>query len=67
MSKYAEGTFPKPCTKCTRVHHQVNWELSLKRIGLQPVVAGEDPVAEPPYTLELRNCQCGTTLSVQLA
>lgn len=62
----SSASFPKRCTKCWRIHDQSSWS-ALKKIGLQPVVAGENPVAEPPYTLELRNCQCGTTLSVQLA
>ncbi|HEX4334632.1 MAG TPA: hypothetical protein VH062_01895 [Polyangiaceae bacterium] len=55
----AEATFrecqtPKTCAKCGAVHDATRWAL-LSFVGLQSV---------DEETLELRNCRCGSTLSV---
>lgn len=55
----------KVCRRCETEFTDAEWK-TLKRIGFQPVLAGDDPKVEPGYTLELRNCGCGTTLAVEL-
>jgi hypothetical protein len=48
---------------CGRSHTPGEWEL-LRYVGTMGVPAGEDPEAEPAYELEMRDCPCGSTLSV---
>lgn len=31
--------------------------------GIQDVIAGPDPIAEPAFKLDLRRCACGSTIS----
>lgn len=50
------------CTKCSRQHGPRQWQ-ELPLIGTQPVEADEEG---PAYTLEMRNCPCGSTLAVDL-
>jgi len=57
--------FPKVCSKCKKPHSLKSW-AGLKCIGVMPVEAGADPVTEPAYQLEMRNCSCGTTLAIEV-
>lgn len=59
------GELPKRCSKCTGFIVITNWQL-LQFVGYQHVPAGEDATKEPAYTLEMRNCTCGTTLSIEV-
>ena len=53
----------KRCSCCEVSYTKAQWER-LPLVGHQPIPAGEH--YEPPFTLELRNCPCGTTLAVNL-
>lgn len=50
------------CTKCERQYDMRQWQ-QLPLIGNQPVEADEEG---PAYVLECRNCNCGSTLAVDL-
>lgn len=50
---------------CGRSYSKREW-LALVFRGLQDAPAGDDPVAEPGFTLELRDCACGSTISVEV-
>ncbi len=52
----------KVCSCCACSITKAQWER-LKLVGKQHVEAGD---GEPAFTLELRNCQCGTTLAVEI-
>lgn len=51
---------------CGKTYTRASWaNLPPAAGGLyMHVPAGEDPVAEPAYTLECRNCSCGSTRSI---
>lgn len=51
----------KTCDACSRVHDAAAW-LALPCIGEQRVPATDD---QPAEVLELRNCTCGSTISVR--
>ena len=52
------------CSMCPAQYSPAAWK-QLKHIGDMEVPAGDDPVSEPPHKLEMRNCPCGTTLSLK--
>ena len=53
-------TGAKLCQKCHTVHDAVSWR-SLRYVGRMHVDADAEGPAED---LELRNCDCGSTLAV---
>lgn len=50
---------------CGRSYSRREW-LHLEFKGFQEAPAGNDPVAEPAFTLELRDCPCGSTISAEV-
>lgn len=52
-----DPTFPKRCTKCAKLHTAAEWR-ALEYVGIQDIDETE--------ALELRNCQCGSTISVHV-
>ena len=47
--------FPRTCTKCGKHYTLAMW-LALPEKGSQPVPAGDDPLTEPAYRLDMRDC-----------
>ncbi len=67
VSRAVRGSAPAPSPfrvrcACGRSHSSDEWDM-LELVGLQPVTAEAD---EPAMLLELRNCRCGSTISVDL-
>jgi len=54
----------KVCTCCGNEYDLGCW-MTLEYVGAQRVAAGGP--GEPAYTIEHRNCPCGTTLCIELA
>ena len=50
---------------CGKSYTQEQWD-ELKVLGPMDVPAGDNPMLEPAYGLELRNCICGSTLAVEV-
>lgn len=50
----------KVCTKCGKTYTKDQWE-HLKLIGVQVIPAWKD---EPEERLDMRNCDCKTTLCI---
>lgn len=55
----------KRCDHARAKRDSAVW-ATLAKVGVQHVPAGEDPIAEPAYTIELRNCACGSTLCKEI-
>lgn len=59
-------SFPKHCKCCDRRHTAEDWSL-LRYIGMQFfTLPTDDPTDDPIPPLELRNCECGTTLAIEV-
>lgn len=53
----ATGSFPKVCSKCAYAHSAAEW-YALPYVGTQ--------MLDDTATLELRNCACGSTISIRI-
>ncbi len=58
----------KTCPCCGRAwdgtEMQARWGAQGSRV--QDVEAGLDPIAEPAYQLQLIECECGSTLAIEI-
>lgn len=63
MALRGSDQFPIVCS-CGKSYDKAAWQ-KLPKVGDQKVPAGDDPVKEPAYVLELRNCSCKSTIAFE--
>ena len=54
----------KKCNCCGKSYTKQQWG-QLRYVDVTKVPAGLDPIAEPAYELEQRNCSCNSTLGLE--
>ena len=61
MTTYTKGEFPKACGCCGKSHSEAEWR-KLFLCGYTGALVG----VSDTLALEMRNCECGSTLAVEV-
>ncbi len=61
LDGYGLTEWPKQCNTCKRWHTEVEWD----RLPLIGKTVIEEDEEGPGYTLEMRNCECSSTLAIE--